>query len=238
MTQNQRKDWRWAIPELLEKNDGKCCVCNEQIISTTGAYVWIEHIVPLALGGKDEYDNLSVSHPRCNRVKKDRMPNDPELNALIPKLKAIAHQTPRERECLQCGKSIAEKGYSAYLCDPCTQERHRAYNQKYNQEYRENNPEKIKKQNATYYQTNKETILERTKKNNKAYRDKNKDKINARKRAWRKANRDKENASKRKWREKQKTKSKQTQTPVPQQLKIQYNAPTPKEPRPKSTPPP
>ena len=122
-----RKNWRWAIPDLLEQNDGKCCVCGEKIRGTAAEHVWVEHIVPIALGGADELHNLSVSHPCCNMAKSDRMMDDPVLKEMLPKLRAAVNRSDRhtdtqERACLGCGVNIDRRGHRFGRCARCQRE--------------------------------------------------------------------------------------------------------------------
>ena len=204
----ERKEWRWAIPDLLGKSDGKCCVCDEQIIAMDGAHAWIEHIVPIALGGADELDNLGVSHPYCNLVKRDRMPDDPVLEAWLPKLKTMAKQPPKERDCIDCGASIAHKGYTAFLCDDCTKERKRdsrlsayaenpekfrAYARDFARNKRMKNPEEARARDRQKYAANPEPRKAQTRK----YRNANPEKVKAGNKAWYAANKDEYNAMRR-----------------------------------------
>lgn len=56
--------YRDILIELLIKRDGfSCGFCKE---SLEGSKVHIDHIVPIALGGENSFDNIRLSHPECN----------------------------------------------------------------------------------------------------------------------------------------------------------------------------
>ncbi|MDJ0773792.1 MAG: group II intron reverse transcriptase/maturase [Mastigocoleus sp. MO_167.B18] len=59
---------------LLKKQKGKCAQCNLNF--TTTDIVEIDHIIPLALGGKNRYNNLQLLHGHCHDIKTH---NDTEL---------------------------------------------------------------------------------------------------------------------------------------------------------------
>ena len=115
----RRKDWRWAIPKLLQEQGDACIVCAEKIKGTTGAYVWVEHVHPIAQGGSDTWDNLALSHPHCNRLRGDRWLDDPWLQAHVPKLRELAKQAQKDRHCIRCDASIADRGCTAVYCEAC-----------------------------------------------------------------------------------------------------------------------
>jgi 5-methylcytosine-specific restriction endonuclease McrA len=53
--------------EIFNARQGKCHICGEKILAMEK---WeVEHIIPFALGGKDEGDNLSVAHESCHKNK-------------------------------------------------------------------------------------------------------------------------------------------------------------------------
>lgn len=55
---------------LFERDAGLCHICHEAV--DPGAW-HMDHIVPLAGGGWTAYDNVAVSHPRCNQQKSASM---------------------------------------------------------------------------------------------------------------------------------------------------------------------
>ena len=63
---------RNAVVELVQRTTvfkrdrGICHICNKKVSSTN----WhLDHIIPLSRGGKHSYENVAVSHPKCNLVK-------------------------------------------------------------------------------------------------------------------------------------------------------------------------
>jgi hypothetical protein len=66
---------RQKLRMKLWLNDPLCFVCKKNIddFSETS----LEHIIPIAHGGKNSKDNLAVSHPVCNQLKADLL--SPEL---------------------------------------------------------------------------------------------------------------------------------------------------------------
>ena len=65
LSEGERRD----IIGLLGKiQDGKCFICGEEINQKL-AEPELDHIHPLATGGKDSQDNLALTHLSCNRAK-------------------------------------------------------------------------------------------------------------------------------------------------------------------------
>lgn len=58
---------------IYDKADGRCQLCGRQI-----AYieVTLDHVVPLAMGGADEVENLSCTCFTCNQFKGSILPDD------------------------------------------------------------------------------------------------------------------------------------------------------------------
>lgn len=64
----RRKFTAKALLQRLVAHGGKCaCGCGQRIDQTTGCE-W-DHIVPLAIGGVDELDNLQPLTSKCHRAK-------------------------------------------------------------------------------------------------------------------------------------------------------------------------
>lgn len=58
------------VKQLWNIQNHKCFICGEKIdldIQTTN----IDHIKPLANGGKDEPVNFAITHEHCNKSKQD-----------------------------------------------------------------------------------------------------------------------------------------------------------------------
>jgi len=59
------------------RDKGICHICEKPVIG-----LWqLDHIVPLSKGGKHCYDNVAVSHYKCNAGKKDRNLEDYKRSA-------------------------------------------------------------------------------------------------------------------------------------------------------------
>jgi len=65
-----RKNRRNKIYECLVESQGKvpCYVCGEHVSRKQAS---LEHITPLSRGGTDDWDNLAISHRRCNSMRGD-----------------------------------------------------------------------------------------------------------------------------------------------------------------------
>ena len=57
---------------LWDRQNGKCGIC-KKAMAFAGAH--IDHIVPLAKGGTWAYNNLQLTHPKCNLHKSSNIPN-------------------------------------------------------------------------------------------------------------------------------------------------------------------
>ena len=71
--QSQRKanssTWKRIRALILNRDNHICQYCGEPAGS-------VDHIIPVARGGTDEWDNLCAACVRCNSRKKDKMPAD------------------------------------------------------------------------------------------------------------------------------------------------------------------
>lgn len=63
-------------PQIVwERDEGVCGICGEAADPSD----WhLDHTVPLSRGGEHSYANVQVSHPLCNRRKKDKLPEELE----------------------------------------------------------------------------------------------------------------------------------------------------------------
>lgn len=57
---------RWDREALWKRFEGLCYLCGNKVPFTR---FHIEHVVPLARGGKDDLANLNIAHPSCNLRK-------------------------------------------------------------------------------------------------------------------------------------------------------------------------
>lgn len=58
---------------LLEMDDGVCGICGGDVDPFE---FHMDHVIPVSRGGDHSYANMQVSHPRCNKRKRDIMPWD------------------------------------------------------------------------------------------------------------------------------------------------------------------
>lgn len=62
------------VLRIFKLQKGKCACCNSQLIqSGTGKY-HVDHIFPIAKGGRNDPDNLQILCPRCNLSKGSKDP--------------------------------------------------------------------------------------------------------------------------------------------------------------------
>jgi 5-methylcytosine-specific restriction endonuclease McrA len=55
-----------SLADILQRDVGVCGICRKQIMEST---VELDHIVPLAAGGRHERENIQLAHRSCNRRK-------------------------------------------------------------------------------------------------------------------------------------------------------------------------
>lgn len=55
---------------VFERDGGMCHIC---LIGVEPNDWHLDHVIPVARGGLDRYDNVAVSHPFCNLSKGDKM---------------------------------------------------------------------------------------------------------------------------------------------------------------------
>lgn len=60
--------------QLLWENGKRCAICGRKIKNIDD--LTIDHIVPLAKGGKNVAENLQLAHRSCNAAKSDMMPDE------------------------------------------------------------------------------------------------------------------------------------------------------------------
>lgn len=109
-----------TLLRLYKRDKGICYICNEPCdyddkqITGEGhfvageAYPSIDHIIPLARGGKHAWDNVKLAHHRCNSDKTDMLPSEylnrvEEVDAV--EAYALARKvSPRKKEVRQYSK--------------------------------------------------------------------------------------------------------------------------------------
>lgn len=78
--------------ELLKNQEGKCFICGD-IIDIDLQSTDIDHIIPLALGGKDKRSNFAITHRTCNRQKQDQNLEVARIIARYEKIKKNVFET-------------------------------------------------------------------------------------------------------------------------------------------------
>lgn len=79
------EDYKKLKADLLETQNGKCFICGREIdldVEETD----VDHIEPLASGGKDSVGNFALTHSGCNRRKQD---SDLRVAQVLEKLRSI-----------------------------------------------------------------------------------------------------------------------------------------------------
>ena len=85
------KEREELIKKLLDRQDHKCFIC-EEYLSPDIHEVDIDHIIPLSQGGRDEENNLAITHRSCNRTKLD---SNLEIARVFAKFRKI------EKSCIE-----------------------------------------------------------------------------------------------------------------------------------------
>lgn len=62
--------------QLLWENGKRCAICGRKIKSLDD--LTIDHIIPLAEGGKNEIENFQLAHKACNESKGNLLPKEYE----------------------------------------------------------------------------------------------------------------------------------------------------------------
>ena len=74
---NGDADHSITIDKLYERDRGICGICGKPVDmsadSNSNEYGSIDHIVPLAKGGKHTWDNVQLAHRSCNSEKRDTL---------------------------------------------------------------------------------------------------------------------------------------------------------------------
>lgn len=79
------EEYRGLSDNLWEAQNGRCYICGQEIdrdVEETN----IDHIVPLAAGGKDAPSNFALTHAGCNKRKQD---SDLRVAQVLEKLRTI-----------------------------------------------------------------------------------------------------------------------------------------------------
>lgn len=77
-----------TLIKLYKKDKGMCYICNqpcdyddkqttrEGYFIAGETYPSVDHVIPIAKGGKHSWDNVKLAHHRCNGIKSDRIIKD------------------------------------------------------------------------------------------------------------------------------------------------------------------
>lgn len=66
-------NYRAALYRILsQEQHGLCAYCGEPLPDNP-SHAHVDHIIPHALSGSDDIENLSASHISCNREKADKL---------------------------------------------------------------------------------------------------------------------------------------------------------------------
>ena len=58
---------------IYDKADGRCELCGRKILQTE---MTIDHVIPLAMGGRDEIENMQCVCRMCNQLKDNLLPEE------------------------------------------------------------------------------------------------------------------------------------------------------------------
>ena len=111
-----------SLKTIYKRDKGICYICGGKCDFKDHArdgsnfisgptYPSIDHIIPLARGGKHAWDNVKLAHHLCNAKKSDILPSELELDMEINDAYALARKvSPRKKQVKQFtrdGKLIA-----------------------------------------------------------------------------------------------------------------------------------
>lgn len=96
--------------KLLEIQNHKCFICGE-IIDLDINKTNIDHIKPLALGGKDDPSNFAITHEHCNKSKQDA---DLEVAKRLFQLNRIIRTATDKKETPSLKHVLIENGGSRF----------------------------------------------------------------------------------------------------------------------------
>lgn len=70
----QRSAMSNDLREAIKKRDNyTCCICGNSVFNEPNLLLEVDHIIPVAQGGKTVADNLQTLCWRCNRAKRDKI---------------------------------------------------------------------------------------------------------------------------------------------------------------------
>ena len=105
-----------SLKTLYKRDKGICYICGGKCdfkdhtrdgsnFISGPTYPSIDHIIPLARGGKHAWDNVKLAHHLCNAKKSDILPSELELNMETNDAYALARKvSPRKKQVKQFTK--------------------------------------------------------------------------------------------------------------------------------------
>lgn len=105
-----------TVKVLYKRDKGICYICGGKCdfkdytqinghFTAGPTYPSVDHIIPIARGGKHAWDNVKLAHHKCNGLKSDILPSELELDIDIDDAYALAREiSPRSKEVKQLTK--------------------------------------------------------------------------------------------------------------------------------------
>lgn len=122
-THSLRKTHFWASPNRRRLNqlhalqEKKCFYCGNSIsffrLRSDPHSATVDHFIPLAAGGLDDFSNVVLACFPCNELKAGRMPTTRDflkwntLAAVWTHIQPVSLETYIGRDCAYCGARIA-----------------------------------------------------------------------------------------------------------------------------------
>lgn len=106
-----------SLKTLYKRDKGICYICggkcdfkdharNGSNFISGPTYPSVDHVVPLARGGKHSWDNVKLAHHLCNAKKSDILPSELELDVEINDAYALAKKvSPNKKQVKQFTKN-------------------------------------------------------------------------------------------------------------------------------------
>ena len=96
--------------DIMNRDEFRCVICGAS--AKEGAHLHVDHIIPIAKGGKSVPSNLRTLCERCNIGKSDKIETSPPKQATpkqnTPKQDTPKQDTPKQEKmiCPQCGGEL------------------------------------------------------------------------------------------------------------------------------------
>lgn len=58
-----------SLHELYHRDKGKCGICGKEVLPKDAS---LDHIIPIARGGKHQWSNIQLAHLKCNKKKSNK----------------------------------------------------------------------------------------------------------------------------------------------------------------------